>query len=180
MEQVIIHNRVFKKYISAEEINKKVNELAHLLNQKYQHVDEPPLLLGILNGSFVLMADLIRQLKFQCTVQFIRIESYQGIQTTGVVKMESDVSYKWVEKHVIVIEDIVDTGHTLNRFIPVLESYSPKSIFVAALLYKEQAIEVPVKLDHFCFNIPKAFVLGYGLDYDGLGRNLPHLFQMAE
>jgi hypoxanthine phosphoribosyltransferase len=117
------------------------------------------------------MADLIRLLKFECTVQFIRIESYQGLQTTGVVKMESDVSKKWAEKHVIVIEDIVDTGHTLNRFLPVLQSYNPKSIFMAALLFKEEALEVEVKLDHFCFKIPKFFVLAMVwimMDWEGI------------
>lgn len=178
MEKVIVHGKLFERFISASDIAIKVKELGGRLNQLYR-TSEPPLILGILNGSFIFMADLIRELEFECTVQFIRIESYQGLQTTGVVKMETDVSKKWSGQHVIVVEDIVDTGHTLNRFYPVLQSYQPKSVFMSALLFKEEALEVEVKLDHYCFNIPKHFVVGYGLDYDGLGRNLPEIYKLA-
>lgn len=178
MSEVIIHGRTFLPYISNEAIETKVKELADRLNAEYCKIDEPPLILGILNGSFIFMADLVRELKFQCTVQFIRIESYQGLATTGVVKMESELSHKWINKHLIVVEDIVDTGHTLNRFVPVLKSYKPKSVFVTALLYKEEALEVDVQLDHHCFKIRKDFVVGYGLDYDGLGRNLKGIYKL--
>lgn len=173
-----IHGQTFVPYISKETIESKVGELADMLNKRFLQIDEPPLVLGILNGSFIFMADLLRQLEFPCTVQFIRIESYQGLKTTGVVKMESELSHKWVNKHVIVVEDIVDTGHTLHRFVPVLNSYQPKSVFVTALLYKEEALEVDVQLDHYCFKIPKEFVVGYGLDYDGLGRNLRDIYRL--
>ena len=179
MSHITIHGKRFESYLGADEIHSKVKQLASMLNEIYIG-GEPPLMLGILNGSFIFMADLIRELKFECTVQFIRIESYQGLQTTGVVKMESDVSKKWEGKHVIVIEDIVDTGHTMNRFIPALASHDPKSIFVAALLFKEEALEVEVKLDHYCFKIPKHFVVGYGLDYDGLGRGLSAIYRLEE
>jgi len=173
-----IHGQTFVPYISKETIESKVGELADMLNKRFLQIDEPPLVLGILNGSFIFMADLLRQLEFPCTVQFIRIESYQGLKTTGVVKMESELSHKWVNKHVIVVEDIVDTGHTLHRFVPVLKSYQPKSVFVTALLYKEEALEVDVQLDHYCFKIPIEFVVGYGLDYDGLGRNLRDIYRL--
>lgn len=179
MDAVSVHGKVFEKFISADAIKAAVKVLAKKLNAIYSS-GEPPLVLGILNGSFIFMADLIRELKFECTVQFIRIESYQGMTTTGIVKMEADVAKKWEGRHVIVIEDIVDTGHTLNRFVPVLTSHDPRSVFVTALLFKEEALEVAVHLDHYCFNIPKVFVLGYGLDYDGLGRNLPEIYRLKE
>ncbi len=179
MDIVEIHQRQFERYILQSEIDHQVQLLADKLNGIYTS-DDPPLVLGILNGSFIFMGDLIRLLKFDCTVQFIRIESYQGMTTTGVVKMEADVSKKWAGQHVIVIEDIVDTGHTLHRFLPVLKSYIPKSIFVSSLLFKEEALEVDVKLDHYCFKIPKYFVLGYGLDYDGLGRGLPEIYRLKD
>lgn len=178
MSEKQIHGHAFVPFISQESIENKVNELAALLNKKFEDIDEPPLVLGILNGSFIFMADLLRALEFPCTVQFIRIESYQGLKTTGVVKMESELSHKWINKHVIVVEDIVDTGQTLHRFVPVLKSYEPKSVFVTALLYKEEALEVDVQLDHYCFKIPKEFVVGYGLDYDGLGRNLKDIYKL--
>ena len=176
---ISVHGKIFEQFITADEIKEAVIDLAEKLNAVYSS-DDPPLLLGILNGSFIFMADLIRELRFECTVQFIRIESYQGMTTTGVVKMEADVAKKWEGKHIIVIEDIVDTGHTMNRFVPVLSSHNPKSVFVTALLFKEAALEVAVHLDHYCFNIPKVFVLGYGLDYDGLGRNLPEIYRLKE
>ncbi len=179
MSRLQFHGRLFEPYLLKSEIDIKVQLLADKLNELYSSED-PPLILGILNGSFIFMADLIRLLKFDCTVQFIRIESYQGLQTTGVVKMESDVSKKWSGQHVIVIEDIVDTGHTLNRFVPVLLSYQPKSIFVSSLLFKQEALEVEVRIDHYCFNIPKYFVVGYGLDFDGLGRNLKEIYRLVD
>lgn len=175
---VKVLDKEFELLISKNKLDEKVNELAGILNQQYRHIEGPVLMIGILNGSFIFMADLIRLLNFTCTVQFIRIESYAGMNTTGVVKMEADVAPKWIGKHVIVIEDIVDTGHTLNRFVPVLKSYHPLSVSVCALLFKEEAVEVPVQLDHFCFSIGKKFVVGYGLDYDGFGRNLPEIYQL--
>jgi len=178
MNEIRIHGRHFVPYISKETIATKVTELASILNKRFLHTDETPLVLGILNGSFIFMADLLRELEFQCTVQFIRIESYQGLKTTGVVKMESELSHKWVNKHVILVEDIVDTGHTLNRFVPVLKSHNPKSVFITSLLFKEEALEVVVDLDHFCFKIPKEFVVGYGLDYDGLGRHFKDIYRL--
>ncbi len=178
MNEILIHGRSFVPYISKETIALKVKELASILNKKFLYTDDIPLVLGILNGSFIFMGDLLRELEFQCTVQFIRIESYQGLNTSGVVKMESELSHKWVNKQVIVVEDIVDTGHTLNRFVPVLKSHAPKSVFITSLLFKEEALEVEVSLDHYCFKIPKEFVVGYGLDYDGLGRNLKDIYKL--
>ncbi|MDZ4708248.1 MAG: hypoxanthine phosphoribosyltransferase [Saprospiraceae bacterium] len=175
---VTVLDKQFELLIPKTLLEEKIKALADQLNRTYSGISTPILMIGILNGSFIFMADLIRQLNFACTVQFIRIESYAGLATTGVVKMESDVSLKWKDKHVIVIEDIVDTGHTLNRFIPVLNSYYPLSVRVCALLFKEEAVEVPVQLDHYCFAIGKKFVVGYGLDYDGYGRNLPEIYQL--
>lgn len=175
---VRVIDKEFELLIPKPLLEEKINELADYLNLEYTGVTSPVLMIGILNGSFIFMADLIRHLSFACTVQFIRIESYSGLRTTGIVKMESDVAPKWTGKHVIVIEDIVDTGHTLHRFIPVLKSYDPLSVRVCALLFKEEAVEVPVQLDHFCFSIGKKFVVGYGLDYDGYGRNLPEIYQL--
>lgn len=176
----VVHvlDKQFELLIPKIILDEKIKGLADQLNQAYTGISAPVLMIGILNGSFIFMADLIRHLEFPCTVQFIRIESYAGLASSGVVKMESDVSPKWIGKHVIVIEDIVDTGHTLNRFIPVLYSYHPLSVRVCALLFKEEAVEVPVQLDHYCFSIGKKFVVGYGLDYDGFGRNLPEIYQL--
>lgn len=180
MKEITIHGKTFLPFILSDEIDEKITILSNILNEKYNTPEELPLVVGILNGSFIFMADLLRKLEFPCTVQFIRIESYQGLQSSGIVKMEQELSPKWTNKHIIVLEDIVDTGYTLNRFIPVLESYHPKSVFVASLLFKEEAVEVPVKLDHYCFSIPKDFVIGYGLDYDGLGRNFKDLYKIKE
>jgi len=175
---VTVLDKEFELLIPKAVLDEKIKDLADQLNAAYAGFTTPILMIGILNGSFVFMADLVRHLNFACTVQFIRIESYAGLATTGVVKMESDVSQKWKDKHVIVIEDIVDTGHTLNRFVPVLNSYNPLSVRVCALLFKQEAVEVPVQLDHFGFIIGKKFVVGYGLDYDGYGRNLPEIYQL--
>ena len=177
MTEVTVNGKDFQVLISRQELEDKIEALAKLINSKYSG-GEPPLLVGILNGSFIFMADLVRRLHFPCNIQFIRIESYTGMSTSGVVKMEADVSPRWVGRHVIVIEDIVDTGHTLSRFIPVLKSYQPASVFVCALLFKKEALEVSVQLDEYCFLIGRKFVVGYGLDYDGYGRNLPEIYQL--
>lgn len=177
MTEVKVNGKDFQVLISRQELEEKITALADLINSKYSE-GAPPLLVGILNGSFIFMADLVRRLRFPCTIQFIRIESYTGMSSSGVVKMEADVSPRWVGRHVIVIEDIVDTGHTLSRFIPVLKSHQPASVFVCALLFKKEALEVSVQLDEYCFLIGRKFVVGYGLDYDGYGRNLPEIYQL--
>ncbi len=180
MNRVVVNGKVFEKYIAKEKIQEKIISLGNELNDIYRSCIEPPLLLGILNGSFIFMADLIRRFEFQCTVQFIRIESYQGMESSGLIKMEKEVSAKWKDRDIIVIEDIVDTGRTMNQFVPLLRSYQPKSVRVCCLLFKEDALEKEVQLDHYCFKIPKEFVVGYGLDYDGLGRNLEDIYKVVD
>jgi hypoxanthine phosphoribosyltransferase len=179
-EAIQVKGKAFERMLSKEEIDLAVQKLADRLNEKYAVTASPPLFLGILNGSFIFMADLIRKIQFECTVQFIRIESYQGMESTGMVKMEADVAPKWAQRHVIVVEDIIDTGRTMNRFLPVLQSHQPLSVFLAALLFKEEALEFQVPLDHYCFKIAKKFVVGYGLDYDGFGRQLDSIYQAIE
>jgi hypoxanthine phosphoribosyltransferase len=156
--------------ISKSEIKAKVIELSKIINQDYQN--KKLVVLGVLKGSFILMADLIRNLDLQLECEFIKIKSYQNNQSTGEVKIENLDEKLIFDKDILVIEDIVDTGLTLNSLIQNLKSKKPKSIKILSLLVKEQAENYLNLIDYYGFIIPNDYVYGYGLDDNGFYRNL--------
>ena len=135
----------------------------------------------MLKGAFIFGADIIRHFDGYCEVSFVRTQSYSGTQTTHEVKLILGPEPTEVTgRDIIIIEDIVDSGYTMHRFIPTLEAQNPKSISLVTLLFKPAMLEKEVKIDHIGFEIPPKFVVGYGLDYDGLGRGLPDIYQLDE
>ncbi len=141
---------------------------------------EEVLLLGVLNGSFIFMADLAREIDLPLSVEFLRISSYTGTSSSGEVKSLMGLNTELKGKNVLVVEDIVDTGISMNYLISELSKHNPKSLRIATLLFKKEAFRFNYSLDYVGFEIPNKFVVGYGLDYDGLGRNLPDLYQLSE
>jgi len=178
MDQVIIHDKIFIPFISEEKIKERVRELAGKINLDY--AGKKPLLIGILNGSFIFAADLFRELIIEAEISFVKLASYKGISATGQVVTAIGLKEELHGRHVIIVEDIIDTGKTLYSFLPGLYKQHPASISIAALLTKPEALEVDMKADHCGFEIENKFVVGYGLDYDGLGRNLPRLYILKE
>lgn len=178
MTTIQVHDKNFVPYLTAQVIAEKVSQLAIQISQDY--AGKKPLFLAVLNGSFLFAADLFRNLTIEAEISFIKLASYKGTTSTGNVITAIGLEESLHERHIILLEDIIDTGKTLHGFIPQLEHQGPASIRIAALLTKPEALQYPVHADYIGFEIPNKFVVGYGLDYDGLGRNIPEIYQLAE
>lgn len=169
-------DKEFIPYLSEAAIQEKITELALQLNQEY--AGKKPLFLSILNGSFLFTADLFRQINIETEICFIKLASYKGTTSSGNVITAIGLDANVNGRDIIILEDIIDTGKTLHHYLPQLESQQPASIKIAVLLNKKEALQFPVKVDYACFDIPNKFVVGYGLDYDGYGRNTREIYQL--
>jgi hypoxanthine phosphoribosyltransferase len=165
--------RTLKPFISARRLQSRVRALGRAIRADYAGRDL--VLVGILKGSFVFMADLARAIRLPLTCDFMRVSSYSGTRSTGKIRMEFDLSHPIRGKDVLLVEDIVDTGWTLDHVLRQLRRKKPSSLRLAALLHKPDRMRVQVPIDYLGFRIPDRFVVGYGLDFDGRYRNLPHL-----
>ncbi len=176
MPDITVHDKTFTSFITAEQIQKRVAELGAAIDRDY--AGKKPLLIGVLNGSVIFMADLLRHIKSACEIGFIRVSSYHGTESSGKVKNIMGINDDIKGRDVIIVEDIVDTGDTAVYLIDEINKKGPASIRFATVLFKPSALRHPVKPDYIGFEIPPAFVVGYGLDYDGLGRNLADIYQL--
>ncbi len=174
--RIRLHDLEFAPFISEEQLQQRINEMGAAITADFK--GRNPMFLGVLNGAFIFAADLIRACDMDCEISFIRLASYSGTASSGsvatVIGLREDVR----GRHVIIVEDIVDSGRTLHQFLPDLRELEPASISIAALLVKPDAMEFEVKPDYVGFEIPMKFVVGYGLDYNGLGRNLKEIRQL--
>ena len=177
MTTVKLHDKTFDTYLPADTIQQKVQELANELNKEYE--GKRPLCIAILNGSFMFAADLFKYLTIEAEISFIKLASYRGTKSTGKVVTAIGLEDDLFDRDVIILEDIVDTGKTLHEFLPKLHHQQPKSLKIVALLHKSVATKYPLTVDYVGFDIPDKFVVGYGLDYDGLGRNLKEIYQLS-
>ena len=173
-----LHDLEFEPYISEEEINAAIDKLAQELNKDYR--DVTPVFLGVLNGSFMFASEVIKRFSGDCEVSFIKLGSYQGTQTTGNVKTLLGLNQSLKGKEVILLEDIVDTGNTLEEINEILEKEEVRNYEVASLFYKPEAYKKNFEIKYKGFEIPNKFIVGYGLDYDGLGRNLTQIYKRKE
>jgi hypoxanthine phosphoribosyltransferase len=176
MVQVL--DKQFEPFISEEEIAAQIGRLADELSQDF--AGKNPVFVAVLSGSFMFASDLFKAIKFNAEICFIKLASYKGTKSSGQVVSVIGLDMLLKGRHVIILEDIVDTGRTLNHFLPELESQQPASMKLCALLHKPDATVFPINIDYVGFSIPNRFVVGYGLDYDGYGRNLPAIYQLAE
>ncbi len=174
MAEVLVHDKVFVPFIAREVIRQRVTAIAQAISRDYS--GKKPLLVGILNGSFIFAADLFRELTIEAEISFIKLASYKGTSSTGhvvtAIGMEEDLH----GRHLIIVEDIIDTGKTLSSFLPEIHHRQPASVKIATFLTKPEALQYDVKADYTAFEIENKFVVGYGLDYDGLGRNFSDLY----
>jgi hypoxanthine phosphoribosyltransferase len=175
---VKIHDKHFKPFISAKKIAKRVAEMGQQITEEYR--GKRPILLSVLNGSFVFAADLARVIDTECEITFVKLTSYKGTSTTGNVQTVLGLDMDLKGRHIIIVEDIVDTGNTLYNFTQGLIESEPASIAIATCFFKPDALSYPLSLGYIGFEIPDKFIVGYGLDYDGLGRNLPAVLQLSE
>jgi hypoxanthine phosphoribosyltransferase len=177
MSVIKVHDKSFETYLSEETIINRVKELSAQISQDY--AGQRPLFIAILNGSFMFAADLFKNLSIEAELCFIKLASYKGMKSSGNVVTSIGLEDDLFGKEVIIVEDIVDTGKTLHNFLPQLLHQQPKSLKIATLLHKSEATKYTLTLDYVGFDIPDKFVVGYGLDYDGLGRNLKEIHQLV-
>ena len=178
MSTIQVHDKKFITYFSVDQIDEQVSRLGEEINRDYE--GKRPLFIAILNGSFMFASDLFKKLNIEAEICFIKLASYQGIKSTGKVVTSIGLDQSLKDRHIVVVEDIVDTGKTLHEFLPQLVDHAPASIKIATLLHKPEALQYPLSLDYVGFKVPNKFLLGYGLDYDGLGRNLKEIYQLTD
>ncbi len=174
-----VGNEKFEEYISEEKIKKRIEELSEQINKDYK--DKLPIFIGILNGSFIFLSDLIKNIDTKCEIDFFKLSSYGDSKiSSGRVKMLKELNADIKERHVIIVEDIVDSGLSIQYIQKLMKDSNPASIKVASLLYKPDAIKYDVKIDYIGFEIPDKFVLGYGLDYAQKYRNLRSIYALSD
>lgn len=178
MKTVKIRDKEFELFLSQEVIEKAIDEVAAKLNNDL--AGREPLFVCVLNGSFMFAAELMKRVTIPCEVSFVKVSSYRGITSTGQLKeiygLEEDIK----DRTVVIVEDIVDTGHTMSLILEQLECDEPKEVRVATLLLKPDALKVKVRTDYVALEIPNDFIVGYGLDYDGYGRNLSDIYKIKK
>lgn len=177
MSRIQVHDKAFDIFIPNEEIQEGIKKIADEINRDY--AGKRPMFIAILNGSFMFAADLFRYLKVEAEICFIKLASYKGVSSSGQVITAIGLDIDIIGRDIIILEDIVDTGKTLSEFLPKLMHHQPASLKIAVLLHKPDATEYQIPIDYLAFSIPNRFVVGYGLDYDGLGRNYKDLYQLA-
>jgi hypoxanthine phosphoribosyltransferase len=178
MSIIRVHDKDFEPYLSEAAISEKIQAIADKINKDY--AGKNPLFIAILNGAFMFASDLFKVITIEAEISFIKLASYKGTKSSGHVITAIGLDTELIGRHVIILEDIVDTGKTLSEFLPQLEHQQPASLKIAALLHKPEATVYPIKVDYLGFSVPNKFLLGYGLDYDSLGRNIPCIYKLVE
>jgi hypoxanthine phosphoribosyltransferase len=178
MSIIRVHDKEFGPYLGKELIDEKIQVIADAMNRDY--ADKRPLFIAILNGAFMFASDLFKKISIDAEISFIKLASYKGTKSSGQVITAIGLDTDLHGRHVVILEDIVDTGKTLSEFLPQLEHQQPASLKIASLLHKPEATVYPISVDYLGFSVPNKFLLGYGLDYDGLGRNIPSIYQLVE
>lgn len=178
MPVIHVNDKQFEPYISAADIQERIAALAAAINEDYK--EKRPLFIAILNGSFMFASDLFKEINIDAEICFIKLASYKGTRSTGNVITSIGLDEPLKDRHVVIIEDIVDTGNTLHKFLPQLYNQQPASLKIAALLHKPEALKHPIVIDYLGFSVPDKFLLGFGLDFDGLGRNLAEIYKLTE
>lgn len=173
---ISIKDKVFVPYITANSIQHRVAEMGAEISKDFK--GDCPVLIGVLNGSFIFLSDLAKSISIPIEVSFVKVSSYSGTDSTRSVKNLLGLDIELKDRSVVIVEDIIDTGLSMKHLIGMVQEKSPKRIAVATLLLKPEALLHPLKVSYTGFEIPNKFVVGYGMDFDGLGRNLPELYQL--
>ncbi len=171
-----LHDKTFVPFISASEIDFALAEMARHISDDF--ADEVPVFIGVLNGAFMAVSDFMKHYNAPCEVSFIKLASYQGLETTHEVQELIGLNQDLEGRSVVVFEDIVDTGNTVEVLKSLFKQRNVKRFKIATLFFKPEAYKKDIKIDYIGIRIPNKFIVGYGLDYDGLGRNLPEVYQL--
>jgi len=178
MSTVKIKDKIFQTSITEEEIRQRVRVLGQRLSKDLE--GKNPLFLSVLNGAFMFTADLLREMTIPCEVSFVKLASYEGTTSTGKVKEVIGINEDLTGRTVVIVEDIVESGKTMSRMIETLGTRNPASIHICSLFVKPEKLEVDLNIEYSAFEIPNAFIVGYGLDYDQQGRQLKEVYALTE
>ena len=174
MKKVRLKDKNFQLFIDSKELKNSIESLSNKINQDYS--DREPIFLCVLNGAFVFAAELIKRFNHECQVSFVKLSSYQGVQSSGTINSLIGLNEDIKEKDVIIVEDIVDTGQTIANIVENILNKNPRSIEVATLLYKPKSYQKQIPIKYRAIEIGNDFIVGFGLDYNGLGRNLEEIY----
>lgn len=176
---VIVNNEEFEPYITAPALKKRIKELGAKLSKDFK--GKTPIFIGVLNGSFIFFADLIREVSIECEVDFLKLSSYGDAKvSSGNVHLLKDLNCQVMGRDIIVVEDIIDSGLSIDFIQRLLKAQKPKSVSIVSLLYKPKAVKIDLTVKYIGFKIPNDFVVGYGLDYAQKGRNIPAVYKIVE
>jgi len=177
MDIIEVLDKKFKKSITSATIQHSIAVLAERLNSELK--DKDVIFIGILNGAFMFASDLMKRITFPCNITFLKVASYQGTSSSGTVKRLIGINEDIANKTVIILEDIIDSGITMENIIKQLKGYEPAEIKIATLLFKPEAFQQSYPIDYVAITIPNDFIVGYGLDYDGYGRNYEDIYTLT-
>ena len=178
MERIKLQDKWFKVMIPASEIDQAVSRVAEQLNERYK--GHTPIFLGVLSGSFLFLSDLVRKISFDSQLAFVKISSYSGTESTGDVKQQLGIDFDIEGRDIIIVEDIVETGHSMNYLLDYLKAKNPASVSICTLFFKPEKFLYDYKIDYTALSIGNEFIVGYGLDYNQLGRNLKDIYVVDE
>lgn len=178
-QRVKLLDKCFEVMIPAEEIDKAVEKVAEKLNKDYASCQKPPIFVGVLSGAYMFLADLVRKTTFDNEITFVQISSYDGTQSTGIVKQKLGIDFDVEGRDLIIVEDIVETGHSIKHLLDYLNSLKPRSVEVCTLFFKPEKYLYDMPIKYCALEIGNEFIVGYGLDYDQIGRNLKDIYVLA-
>lgn len=178
MQTIQVKDKSFSLFIPEEKILKEVRRIAAQISKDYE--GKEPVFLAVLNGSFIFAADLLKEVSLPCEISFVKLASYQGVSTTGQIREVIGLNVDLTGRPVIIIEDIVDTGLTMAHMLDVLKQQNPASIDICTLLLKPGKLQVNLDIKYCCLEIPNDFIVGYGLDYNGYGRNTRDIYTLIK
>ena len=175
-----LHDKTFEPYLSVEQLATAVNKVSSELTADYSSNEKPPIFVAILNGAFMFMSDLMKELDFDLELSFVKYSSYEGTESTGKINELIGFNQDFEGRDIVIVEDIVDTGNTLEKVLEILESSKAKSVKIATLLLKPTVFDKKYEINYVGLEIPNIFVVGYGLDYDELGRNIKEIYKLSQ
>jgi hypoxanthine phosphoribosyltransferase len=178
MQTIKVKDKTFSLFIPEEKILKEIKRVAEQINKDFE--GKEPVFLAVLNGAFVFSADLLKDINLPCEISFVKLASYQGVRTTGQIRELIGLNIDLTNRPVIIVEDIVDTGLTMVHMLELLKRQNPSSIDICTLLLKPGKLQVDLDIKYCCMEIPNDFIVGYGLDYDGQGRNTRDIYTLVK
>jgi hypoxanthine phosphoribosyltransferase len=179
-KMVKLHDKSFKVMIPAADLDRDIDSVAARINADYAKTDTPPLFLGVLNGAFMFMSELMKKIEFNCELSFVKLASYSGLNSTGKVSELIGLKNNIEGKHVIIVEDIVDSGESMEHLLRSLAGHNPASVEIATMFFKPKAFQKDFPVKYIAREIGNEFIVGFGLDYDELGRNLKDIYVVTD